>query len=116
MGWGTCGTDSRGRNIGYLFPARCDHPGCHRRIDRGLSYVCGDMHGDDEVSCEKYFCSKHKTNYVEIDDVMSSRMPSDKRLLNICDECAKVMREDGSDLWEYDEDDGVFREKKEKVK
>ena len=59
MGWADCGKDSRGRNIGYAFPATCDHPKCKRKIDRGLSYACGGMHGEDEYSCEGYFCSKH---------------------------------------------------------
>lgn len=62
MGWGNCGTDSRGRPIGYNFEATCDFPDCKQAIDRGLSYACGDMHGEDEVSCELYFCSKHKNN------------------------------------------------------
>lgn len=60
MGWGNCGTDSKGRPIGYVFAATCDHPGCKAKIDRGLAYVCGIMHGQDEWSCERYFCSEHK--------------------------------------------------------
>src|SRR5690349_20997545 len=70
MGWGNCGTDSRGRPIGYCHAARCDHPGCSKRIDRGLAYACGGMHGttpvggDDSLDgfdecCEGYFCSEH---------------------------------------------------------
>jgi hypothetical protein len=59
MGWGDCGTDSLGRPIGYVFEATCDFGGCLARIDRGLSYACGGMHGDDETSCELYFCPKH---------------------------------------------------------
>lgn len=59
MGWGDCGTDSKGRPIGYLFEAVCDEPGCNTAIDRGLSYACGGMHGQNEYDCEKYFCSKH---------------------------------------------------------
>lgn len=60
MGWGNCGQDSQGRQIGYYHSATCDHPGCEEKIDRGLSYVCGEMHGEDEVSCEKYFCDAHR--------------------------------------------------------
>jgi hypothetical protein len=59
MGWADCGTDSEGRPIGYAFPATCDAPGCNAKIDRGLGYACGGMHGEDEWSCEKYFCEKH---------------------------------------------------------
>lgn len=59
MGWGDCGTDSKGRQIGYVHSARCDHPGCKTKIDRGLSYSCGGMHGTGEGGCEGYFCYQH---------------------------------------------------------
>jgi hypothetical protein len=71
MGWGNCGSDSKGRPIGYVHAATCDHPGCTKKIDRGLAYACGGMHGpgaylggDDDVdwqdvSCEGYFCEEH---------------------------------------------------------
>ena len=79
MGWGDCGTDSRGRRIGYSFSATCDHPGCDAHIDRGLSYACGGMHGEEPVeihadgtfwtSCEGYFCPDHlKTWFWETRD------------------------------------------------
>ena len=61
MGWGNCGTDSNGRPLGYVFPAFCDHSGCNKKIDRGLSYACGGMHGEEEYSCEGYFCEDHRT-------------------------------------------------------
>ncbi len=63
MGWGDCGRDSRGRRIGYAFAARCDEPGCHARIDRGLGFACGGMHGEQDLHggacCEGYYCGKH---------------------------------------------------------
>lgn len=64
MGWAHCGTDSDGREIGYAVEATCDHPGCEAKIDRGLSYACGGMHGEEwpkggGICCEKYFCSAH---------------------------------------------------------
>jgi hypothetical protein len=68
MGWANCGTDSRGRNIGYGTRAKCDYPGCKARIDRGLSYACGDMHGKLEWACEGYFCEKHLSKSLLIDD------------------------------------------------
>lgn len=87
MGWGDCGDDSRGRPIGYYHEATCDHPGCEAVIDRGLSYACGGMHGNecaggcDEVDwsadaevCDRYFCERHL------------RMPC-------------LEHEDGADLW-----------------
>lgn len=98
MGWGNCGTDSKGRHIGYVFEAVCDYEGCNEEIHRGLSYVCGDMHGEDEISCEKYFCEKHRNNFIE----------HDKRTLRICDECKKVLIE--SEEWIEDENEGVIKE------
>jgi hypothetical protein len=59
MGWGDCGVDSKGRPIGYVHPARCDHSGCKEKIDRGLAYACGGMHGKHDGDCEGYFCAKH---------------------------------------------------------
>jgi len=60
MGWGDCGDDSKGRPIGYCYEAECDHDGCNKKIDRGLSYACGGTHGEADCYCEKYFCSTHK--------------------------------------------------------
>lgn len=60
MGW-SIGFDSRwNRDIGYGVPAYCDHPGCMRKIDRGLSYVCAneEPYGGDK-GCGLYFCGKH---------------------------------------------------------
>jgi hypothetical protein len=59
MSWARCGTDSRGRRIGYAYAARCDEPGCRARIDRGLAYACGGTHGAGADFCEGYFCEKH---------------------------------------------------------
>lgn len=101
MGWGDCGTDSQGRPIGYSFEATCDHPGCEKEIDRGLSYVCGDMHGDDEYSCEKYFCEEHRQNPLQTDD---------DRLISICDECKRIILKDNDDWWEHPTE-GVLMEK-----
>ena len=60
MSWANCGVDQEGRPIGYAVDAECDHPGgCKVKIDRGLSYVCGGMHGGGEEGCGKYFCPEH---------------------------------------------------------
>lgn len=64
MGWANCGIDSKGRHIGYAFPTICDHPGCNERIDRGLVYACGGMHGEVEHGCEGYFCETHRAALV----------------------------------------------------
>lgn len=83
MGWGDCGTDSKGRPIGYLFPAICDEPGCGKAIDRGLAYACGGMHGEnDGWDCEGYFCPDHLT-YRE--------HPDTERYEQFCRTCAMAL-------------------------
>ncbi|MEK2181494.1 hypothetical protein WOC04_22035 [Vibrio parahaemolyticus] len=95
MGWANCGQDRKGRYIGYAVDAICDHPECSKEINRGLAYVCGTMHGDDEISCEKYFCEEHKGNFVQLDD---------GRFTTICDACAKQLLE--SEEFVLDENEG----------
>jgi hypothetical protein len=97
VGWADCGTDSRGRHIGYAYPARCDQPKCHVRIDRGLSYACGDMHGEVDEGCEGYFCEKHRQNAVKVDD----------RTVYVCDVCEQSLLE--SREWIEDPDEGLVR-------
>jgi len=86
MGWGDCGTDTSGRPIGYLHQGTCDHPGCTELIDRGLSYACGGMHGEDEVSCGKYFCSDHLSNCVEI---------GYREYVHVCSSCYQALIDSG---------------------
>lgn len=48
------------REVGYSVEAVCDLAGCDKTINRGLGYLCGSMHGqDDELGCGDYFCSDH---------------------------------------------------------
>lgn len=63
MGWAFCGTNDEGREIGYGVAATCDFPGCAAEIDRGLGYLCGEMHDPTEWGCGKYFCDKHLHNH-----------------------------------------------------
>ncbi|MEX5634946.1 hypothetical protein [Parafrankia sp. FMc2] len=58
MGYGSFDLD--GKPAGYNVAATCEHPhGCTATIDRGLAYACGDMHGADERSCDRYVCTAH---------------------------------------------------------
>jgi hypothetical protein len=59
MGW-SYGIEN-GRHVGYGVRATCDLKGCKTKIDRGLGYVCGNMHGGGEFGCGRYFCSEHLT-------------------------------------------------------
>lgn len=58
MGW-SYGHNAAGREVGYGIEATCDKPGCGASIDRGLAFVCGDMHDGGEHGCGAYFCSSH---------------------------------------------------------
>lgn len=59
MGWSIGYDWNWKRDIGYGVPAECDHPKCHERIDRGLSYVCGGAAFGGERGCGLYFCASH---------------------------------------------------------
>jgi hypothetical protein len=48
-----------GREAGYAVPDMCNEEGCDEKIDRGLSYLCGDVPGGDEYGCGGYFCWGH---------------------------------------------------------
>jgi hypothetical protein len=87
MGWSYCGQDENGRDIGYGISATCDHPDCDKKIDRGLSYCCGDMHGgelykenDGYASCGGYFCEKHLTTWSGPEEVHQVCHACDERL------------------------------------
>lgn len=87
MGWSYCGKDSEGRDIGYSIPAKCDHPGCDKDIDRGLSYACGGEHGDDTLYCEKYFCHDH---LFYVDEALLE--PEEREPLGpVCASCLKLL-------------------------
>lgn len=95
MGWGYCGVDKAGRPIGYVHQATCDHPGCDEVIDRGLGYACGGMHGEDEISCDGYFCEKHRAEMV---------MTEDEQLHRVCESCHQQLLDSG----EWRDDDGCL--------
>jgi len=59
MSWLISYDSKNGRDIGYGVPSLCDHPGCNRQIDRGLSYVCGGEPYGGDVGCGLFFCSDH---------------------------------------------------------
>jgi len=67
MGWQIGYDDNRERDIGYGVPAVCDHPGCNGKIDRGLSYVCGEPYGGGE-GCGLYFCYNHLVTFDNLCD------------------------------------------------
>lgn len=56
MGYGVY--QREGRWQGYGVPAVCDDPDCSAKIDRGMSYLCGDEPGS-EKGCGLFFCLNH---------------------------------------------------------
>jgi len=75
MGW-SLGFDSTwNRDIGYGVPAICDHPECNKKIDRGLSYVCGGEPYGGSRGCGLYFCAEHL--------LMHEKLPQ------LCERCSK---------------------------
>lgn len=59
MSWAVGYDENWKRDIGYGVPSICDHPGCGKEIDRGLSYVCGGEVYGGEHGCGLFFCSDH---------------------------------------------------------
>lgn len=86
MGWANCGTDDKGRPIGYAHAATCDEPGCRKKIDRGLSYVCGSMHGGDGIGCGEYFCGTH----------LICAETTDGRYVSLCGRCYEIAEHEGA--------------------
>jgi hypothetical protein len=97
MGWGNCGKDSKGRDIGYAVTGVCDCPGCATTIDRGLSYACGGMHGVNDLGCEEYFCETHLDYTVEENDEFT----------RVCTSCMLAMTTSGE--WALNPEDWVIR-------
>ena len=70
MGWSRGVDRSRpegDQDIGYGVAAVCDHPGCDKKIDRGLAYACGGNYFEDVYGCNGYFCEEHLT-FAVLDD------------------------------------------------
>lgn len=59
MGWAVGFDPKWKRDIGYGVPALCDHPGCGKRISRGLYHVCGGEPYGGEQGCGLFFCGAH---------------------------------------------------------
>jgi len=78
MGWAIGWDSNWNRDIGYGVPAYCDHPGCGKTIDRGLSYVCGGEPYGGNRGCGLYFCWNHLNTY--------------QRLPQLCARCAPRKR------------------------
>lgn len=59
MGW-AYGVLNDKREVGYSVSGLCEEANCEAEINRGLSYLCGSMHGqDDGEGCGHYFCDAH---------------------------------------------------------
>lgn len=73
--WGTNTDRPAGdQEIGYGVQAVCDERGCGAKIDRGLSYACGDEHFGGIHGCGGYFCMKHLGPAFNSKDEMSPQL------------------------------------------
>jgi hypothetical protein len=95
MGWANCGTDDLGRPIGYAHSAICDYGyrdatkrRCLTNIHRGLSFVCGAMHGGGEYGCGRYFCTEHLT-MIDVPDALQIHKRVRTTIINVCEACAE---------------------------
>lgn len=86
MGWAT-GTNTEGREIGYLVEAACDESSCEVKIDRGLAYACGAEHDGGEHGCGGYFCADHLHVATQDRMVHGVALP-EKRSPTLCERCA----------------------------
>ena len=78
MGWSIGYDNNWQRDIGYGVPCTCDYPKCNKKIDRGLSYVCGSEPYGGECGCGLYFCEEH----------METRKPHNSdRNVSLCPRC-----------------------------
>ena len=78
MGWSIGWDNNWQRDIGYGVPCKCDYPKCNKKIDRGLSYVCGGEPYGGEYGCGLYFCSEH----------LAYRTPkNEEKLIQMCHRC-----------------------------
>lgn len=76
---------------GYGVPAICEHPKCHKEIDRGVSFACG---GEpfSEHGCDRYFCGKHR--HYKLWDWKNERWCRHRNdceceTAEVCERCAK---------------------------
>ena len=75
----------------------CSHIGCREEVDPTRYSSCGSHHTEtlisttDEYSCGRYFCPKHLTAMVELED--------DTRI-SVCDKCEDYLID--SDEWYKD--------------
>lgn len=74
MGWSLGYSREWSRDIGYGVIAFCDHPGCGKEIDRGLSHVCcGERPHGGERGCGLYFCEEHHRGSTSKDHGLCAR-------------------------------------------
>lgn len=59
MSWAIGDSTKHNRIIGYGVPCICEHPNCNKKIDRGLSYICGGDIDGGEHGCGLFFCAEH---------------------------------------------------------
>lgn len=109
MGWAVGYDTNWQRDIGYGVPATCDHPGCGKRIDRGLAFVCG-MRPDSDGGCHLYFCSEHQINgYGQLCERCEAGEPPFDPTPDVPEWIAHKLTDDSWAEWRSDHPDEVAR-------
>jgi hypothetical protein len=113
MGWSIGFDENWKRDIGYGVPATCDHPGCGKKIDRGLSYVCGGEAFGGEQGCGLFFCKEHR-------DIYQKRINGHLEWVELCYRCGHYKKPykptpDISELVNFKMTDPSWAEWREKI-
>jgi hypothetical protein len=90
MGWALGFVD--GRDVGYGVPAWCELPGCNKKIDRGISFSCGGIPGN-EYGCGLFFCEDH-LRYTPLDPEDTEH---EGETVPVCDPCAYRLKHPDDD-------------------
>lgn len=78
--------EHNGRDQGYGVPAKCDHPGCDKDIDRGIGYACGS---DPMENCGLFFFGEHSQH----DKTFVPEAEQERHDWGVCERCAKEYAE-----------------------
>ncbi len=77
---------------GYGVPTICEQPSCTKRIDRGISFACGNE-PFSEWGCDLYFCEKHRhytcVLFLEDSEHDCYENENDCEFVMLCNRCKK---------------------------
>ncbi len=65
MGYSIGFNNTTKRNIGYEVPCHCDHPGCDKIINRGMSYSSDIENSKTNCDAGIFLCEEHMIHISE---------------------------------------------------